>query len=705
MVMSDIISFKYSGEKDQYNRFKANTMSKGKTMEETFSKFIDQELTIIDHLENDNNKTASRHEDELKERLMNTDLSKVMVNGSFHVEIESLEFIQTVNHDLARRITGAVHSAVASYWVKRWATSKVNSMQKDTLSLLIENIAGNVEKSKNTIIKQEITKYHLSDLSKFYQAIDKIKVTFSCNIPIITLSDLREKDLTSVIQFDCIIIGTTPKKLNLDTGKYIQDVLIQELESKAKNNNPIMIKAIIHGDDTNNIATGQTKRFIGIYSTQEPKNGAKVEDQKTLLIDTIYVQDLIEQAEVELTSHELLTAKEFANTQQEEYLEKLISSFCPKIYGRELEKTALYLALLGGSEFPNYRKESHLMLVGEADTGKSEMVKFANQVAHKSSMIDGSNSTGVGILFALDEYDGMKILRQGAMIINNNGHLMVDEYDKMPKQEQKKLNIAMEQQRAKYNKGGHQGDAECKTTVIASCNPEAERWNESKNLIDNLPFDASTISRFDLMIRLKHDSSENQIRSKMLHISKNKRGDLEQVADPKWIQGLLNYLRKLKPVFTIEAEKLLIDKFVEFTQIEQEDGALQIQTRQMEGIQRLCEAWAKLHFKTQINEEIVTDVIEFYQKCLATLGMKVEKGISQMDLRGHSTNKEVYFEDCFRVLAKKDHNGLVNSKDFAEELLLNHKMFSNDDAVIRYIESRKVKGWLYEPHVGVLKRQ
>ena len=180
------------------------------------------------------------------------------------------------------------------------------------------------------------------------------------------------------------------------------------------------------------------------------------------------------------------------------------------------------------------------------------------------------------IYVLLDEYDGMKILRQGAMIMNNGGHLMVDEYDKMPKQEQKKLNIAMEQQRAKYNKGGHTGDAECKTTVIASCNPEAERWNESKDLIDNLPFDASTISRFDLMIRLKHDSSESQIRSKMLHISKNKRGDLEQVADPKWIQGLLNYLRKLKPVFTPTAEELLINKFVEFTQIEQEEGALQI---------------------------------------------------------------------------------------------------------------------------------
>ena len=704
--MSDIISFKYSGTKDDYNKFKASKTSKGKTMEETFSRFIDMELCLYEIKDDESNKTVSRQQDELKEYLMNTDLSKVIMKGSYHIDISDMELIQSASHDLGKIVKDAVHNAIAGYWIKKWATIKVNNMADDVLAERIEQIAGDVDKSKSTIIKQEITKFNLNEkIDSFYKTIEKVKITFTCNIPVITLSDLRETFLGKVVQFDCVIVGPTPKKLDVVTGKYIQNILIQEIENKAKNNNPVMIKAILHGDDTNNIATGQTKRFIGVYSTQEPKNGAKVETEKTLVIDTISIQDLEEKAEVELTQQELKVAKEFATTEESEYVKKLIDSFCPKIYGRELEKKALYLALLGGSDFDGYRKESHLMLVGEADTGKSEMVKFANKIASKSSMIDGSNTTGVGILFALDEYDGMKILRQGAMIMNNGGHLMVDEYDKMPKQEQKKLNVAMEQQRAKYNKGGHQGDAECKTTVIASCNPEAERWNESKDLIDNLPFDASTISRFDLMIRLKHDSNENQIRAKMAHISKNKRGDGDQVASSEWVKGLLNYLRKLKPIFTSEAEELLINKFVEFTQIEQEDGSLQIQTRQMEGIQRLCEAWAKLLFKTEIDTEVVENVIKFYQECLCTLGMNVSKGISQMDLRGHSTNKDSYFEDCFRTLAKDNEDGFVFIHDLAEELLKNSKMFYSDDGIIRYVENRKTSGWLYEPKVGVLKKQ
>ena len=705
--MSDTISFRYSGNMDQYNKFKSSKISEGKTMEETFSSFIDQELLFINHNEADNNKTASRHEDELKENLMNTDLSKVIMQGSYHIDIDSMDFIQAASHDLDRRVSGAVHTAIASYWIKRWATIKVNNMSEGMLQDRIDNIAPGAEESKHTIIKQEITKINLvpEKLETFYKAVDRVKVTFTCNIPIITLSDLREKDLGKVIQFDCIIIGPTPKKLDIETGKYIQHVLIQEIESQAKNNNPIMIKSILHGDDTNNIASGMTKRFIGVYTVQEPKNGAKVESEKMLIIDTMFIQDLEEKAEVTLTPHELTIVKEMADVDTENYITKLIASFCPKIYGRELEKKALYLSLLGGSDFEGYRKESHLMLVGEADTGKSELVKFANTVTQKSSIVDGSNATGVGLMFALDDYDGMKILRQGAMILNSGGHMIVDEYDKMPKQEQKKLNQAMEQQRATYNKGGHMGNAECKTAIIASCNPENERWNEGKTIIDNLPFDASTISRFDLLIRLKHETLENQIRAKMLHITKSKRGEIEQAAKPEWIKGLLNYLRLLKPVFTPEAEELLINKYVEFTMIEQEDGSLPIQTRQMEGIQRLCEAWAKLFFKTRITTEIVEDVITFYQECLATIGMKVDKGISQMDLRGHSTNKEVYFEDCFRELAKDNDDGFVYIHDLASELSKNHKLFYSDDTILRYVEARKTKGWLYEPKVGVLKKQ
>ena len=461
--------------------------------------------------------------------------------------------------------------------------------------------------------------------------------------------------------------------------------------------------SLLHGEQTNDIASGMRKRFVGIYTVAAPKEGLKDTKDKTLIIDAIKVTDLEEKAEVTLSPYEIEATKEQALLHEESFMKGLIDSFCPKILGRELEKKAIYLSLLGGSDIEGYRKESHLMLVGEADTGKSEMVKFANQVANKSSIVDGSNATGVGLLFALDEYDKIKILRQGAMLLCNNGHLIVDEYDKMLKPEQKKLNQAMEQQRATYNKAGHTGNAECKTTIIASCNPEAERWNDNKTLIDNLPFDASTVSRFDLLIRLKHQTNENHMRAKMLHIAKRQRGEMDNVAAPEWIAGLLNYQRKLNPSFTEEADILLINRFVDFTQIEQDSGSLQVQTRQIEGVRRLCMAWAKMLFKTKIDCKTVEDVIKFYQECMATLGMNVEKGISQMDLRGHSTNKDTYFQDVFREC--EDEEGNVSITELSTSLQENHGMFLSDHSVQSYVEKRKSSGWLYEPKLGVLKRQ
>jgi hypothetical protein len=75
-----------------------------------------------------------------------------------------------------------------------------------------------------------------------------------------------------------------------------------------------------------------------------------------------------------------------------------------------------------------------------------------------------------------------------------------------------------------------------------------------------------------------------------------------------------------------------------------------------------------------------------------------------MDLRGHSTNKDDYFEDCFRKL-ESDDDGFVYIHELAEELLKNHKLFYTNESVERYVEARKIKGWLYEPKVGVLKKQ
>ena len=682
--MSGSKSFKYDGSDDDWNTFKATLIKEGKTIEEKLSSMINQEVSVANHEELENLATLSKHQDNLRDYLLTRDLSRVLIDGHYHVSLdkpEHLEFIQVAKHNLGDRVRDAVRGAVYQYWVRKWTVAR-----------------GKEEKQADVFYCEH------KGAKNFSKHLDRINITFSCDIiPKITLSELTESSLGKVVQFDCIVIGPSPKKLEIESGRYIQRVLIQEPEDQARENNPAVIKSVFHGNDTMNVASGQSKRIIGLYTAQEPVKGDKVQLEKTLIIDVINSKDIEQKEDTTLSQHELAVAREFAENEPEEYMNKLINSFCPKIYGRNLEKQALYLSLLGGSDFAGYRKESHLMIIGEADSGKSELVKFADKLAQKSSIVDGSNATGVGVLFALDEYDGIKILRSGAMILNSGGHIIVDEYDKMQKSEQKKFNQAMEQQRATYNKGGHIGNAECKTTVITACNPKNERW-VTGDIIDNMPFDPSTITRFDVIIKTQKETHENEIRAKMRHIMKGKRGELEQVADPNWVKGLLNHLRKQRPIITPEAEEMLIDKFVEFTQIEQDEDAIPIQTRQMEGIQRLCEAYAKLTFKKEVDCDVVEKIIKFYQQCLATLGMKVEKGVAQFDLTGKAVNRDKFFEDTFKELSSEDENGFVYLHELGEKLMDSDK-FNNVNAVEQYIEKRKKMGWLFEPRPGMLKKQ
>ena len=685
--MSEAKGFRFDGSEDEWNSYVAFLKKQGKTVMEDMSTHARVIAACNDKEDTNNIAQASAHQDRLRDYLLTQDLSRVLIDGHYHVKLdrpEHVEFIQTAKHELGDRVKDAVTGAVYHYWLRRWAK--------------------NLNIDERQIDVKYCTDKRQKQLKRFGEHLNRINVTFSCDIiPKITLSDLVESDLSHVIQFDCVVIGPSPKKLETESGRYIQKVLIQEPEDQAKENNPVVMKSVFHGIDTMNISSGQTKRIIGLYTVQEPVNGEKIKSEKTLIIDVINARTLEEKEETILTPHEIQVAKEFAENEPDRYMEHLITSFCPKIYGRKLEKQALYLSLLGGSDFPGYRKESHTMIIGEADSGKSELVKFADSVAQKSSIVDGSNATGVGVLFALDEYDGIKILRSGAMILNNGGHLIVDEYDKMPKTEQKKFNQAMEQQRATYNKGGHIGNAECKTTVIAACNPNNERW-VAGDIIDNMPFDPSTITRFDTIIKTSKETHENEIRAKMQHIMKGKRGELEKVADPKWIKGLLNHLRTYKPIINPEAEELLLNKFVEFTQLEQPNDAIPIQTRQMEGIQRLCEAYAKLMFKREVDCEIVEKVIKFYQQCLGSLGMNVEKGVAQFDLTGKAVNRDKFFEDTFKELASEDEDGFVYLHELGEKLMESDK-FNNVNTTETYIEKRKKMGWLFEPKPGVLKRQ
>lgn len=65
----------------------------------------------------------------------------------------------------------------------------------------------------------------------------------------------------------------------------------------------------------------------------------------------------------------------------------LVHSLCPMIYGNEIVKAGLLLALFGGtaSTDSKSRFQSHVLMVGDPGLGKSQMLQACTNVAPRGN--------------------------------------------------------------------------------------------------------------------------------------------------------------------------------------------------------------------------------------------------------------------------------------------------------------------------------
>jgi replicative DNA helicase Mcm len=123
--------------------------------------------------------------------------------------------------------------------------------------------------------------------------------------------------------------------------EYIQTVFLQEPLEEAKKNSPVMFIGKIKGDNVGTAFVGQRKRITGLFKTVfDPKK-----TEHDVIIDVSFMEDLDDVKLVKPTENELNKLKEEAK--KPDFINKIVKSFAPHIYGYNEIKESLLLQLAG----------------------------------------------------------------------------------------------------------------------------------------------------------------------------------------------------------------------------------------------------------------------------------------------------------------------------------------------------------------------
>jgi len=322
---------------------------------------------------------------------------------------------------------------------------------------------------------------------------------------------------------------------------------------------------------------------------------------------------------VELTKEDIIKIEELASDKK--ILDLLIESVFPSIHGHIDIKKGIILALFSGVN--RKRKDStqrgtiNLLMVGDPGTAKSRMLVAAKNAAPKAVYTSGRGSSAAGLTAAaIQDKMGWR-LEAGTLVLADRGIACIDEIEKMTEQDRSSIHDAMALQIVAVDKANIHTTLNARTGVIAAGNPKDGRYDRTEFVTENINLSPPILSRFDLIYIIQDvpdTENDKRIADKVLDIE-----DLDnRLLSHDLIKKYILYSKRFKPSLSPEAKAIIVDYYIPLREKSgEQEGAMFISTRQLEGLRRLSEAGARMRLSNSVSAIDAIQAIDLLRACLA----------------------------------------------------------------------------------------